>query len=152
MTRDILVYTLGCGCTDWCTCTPCGLGQPHEPGTTWNCDQHGRTTVTAHVAVPDLNTPVENGEIATVGSKDTFTLADDHPMRAVRCAVCALPIGDQQASVISVVALGGPGCTCGMIPSTAYLIHGTHLAMTPDQLMTHLETAMACQGDHPWGQ
>lgn len=152
MTRDILVYTLGCGCTDWCTCTPCGLGQPHAPGTTWGCDAHGLTTVTSYVEVPELTTPVENGEIAIVGSKDTFILAGDHPMRAARCAVCSRPVGDQQVSVITVAALGGPSCDCGMVPSTAYLIHGTHLSLTPDQLMAHLETAMACPDDHPWAE
>lgn len=150
MIRDILVYTLACGCTDWCTCGPCGHGIPHEPGTTWHCDQHGRTTITSHVAVPDISTPVTDGEIAIVGSKDTFTLAADHPMRAARCAVCSLPAGDQQVSVVSVAALDGPACTCGMIPSTAYLIHGTHLTLTPDQLMASLETAMVCPADHPW--
>ena len=152
MIRDILIYTLACGCTDWCTCQPCGLGQPHEPGTGWHCDQHGQTTITSHVAVPDLGTPVENGAVVIVGSKDTFTLADGHPMRAARCAVCSLPVGDRQVSVVSVAALGGPACTCGMIPGSTYLIHETHLTLTPDQLMASLETAMVCPADHPWEQ
>lgn len=150
MTRDILVYTLACGCTDWCTCTPCGLGQPHEPGTPWSCDAHGETTVTGHVDVPELDPPVENGEVVVVGSNDTFTLADDHPMRAARCGICSLPIGGEPVTALAIAALGGPGCDCGQVPSSIYLIHGLHLNMTPDQMMPYIETAMTCEADHPW--
>lgn len=150
MTRDILVYTLACGCTDWCTCRQCGLSEPHTPGTSWGCDDHGVTTVVNHVEVPELNPPVENGEIAVVGSHETFTLADNHPMRAARCVVCALPIDGEPITVLSVAGLGGPSCDCGCVPSAAYLIHGTHLTMTPNELLKYLETAMGCETDHPW--
>lgn len=150
MTRDILVYTLACGCTDWCTCRQCGTGEPHPAGTSWGCDDHGVTTVTGHVDIPELNTPVKDGDVVVIGSGDTFTLADDHPMRAARCGICSLPIGGDPASVVALAGLGGPSCDCGLVPSSVYLIHGTHLNMTPDQMMPYLETAMTCQAGHPW--
>lgn len=149
MTRDMLLYTLDCGCTDWCTCGQCALTYPHKPGTGWHCDDHGPTNVTNYVRVPDPKPPVENGEIAIIGSKDTFTLAEDHPMRAARCVVCSQPVAGELATVISVAGLGGPACHCGLVASNAYLIHGWHLTMTPDELMPYLETAMGCDNYHP---
>lgn len=149
MTRDILVYVLACGCTDWCTCGQCGLSEPHKTGTGWHCDQHGPTNVTQYIEVPELNPPIENGGIAVVNSNDTFTLAEDHPMRAGRCSICSLPIGGEPVTVMAVAGLGGPSCDCGIVPATAYLIHGTHLTMTPDRMMPYIETAMGCQADHP---
>lgn len=150
MTRDILIYTLACGCTDWCTCEQCAQGIPHEVGTPFGCTHHDVTTITAHVPQPDLDAPVQDGEVAIIGSHDLFTLAADHPMRAGHCVICHQPIGDQPLTVICVAGLGGPSCTCGMVPGAAYLIHGSHLNDDPTTLLPHLETAMDCQHTHPW--
>lgn len=150
MTREILVYQLACGCTDWCTCNQCGLSEPHTPGTSWGCEHHGVTTVVKYVEVPELDPPVENGEIAIVGSHNTFILADGHPMRAGRCVVCTQRINGEPVTVMAVARLGGPSCHCGCVPSAAYLIHGTHLNLTPDELLKYLDDAMSCQTDHPW--
>lgn len=150
MTRDILVYALGCGCTDWCTCGQCGLTEPHTPGTRWECDEHGKTTVTQYIEVPEFKPPVDNGALVAIGTGDTFTLTDDHPMRSARCAVCSLPVNGEPVTLMSVAAIGGPGCDCGLVPGTTYIFHGTHLTMTPEQILTTLEIAMTCQNDHPW--
>lgn len=150
MTRDILVYVLDCGCTDWCTCTQCALTQPHTPGTGWRCDEHGPTNVKNYIEVPELKVPVEDGSLVMVGSGDSFTLAAGHPMRAARCAVCSLPVDGNPVTLVSLAALGGPGCDCGLVPASTYLIHANHLSMTPEQIMEHIETALLCPHDHPW--
>lgn len=152
MTRDILVYLLDCGCTDWCTCNQCGITEPHQPGTGWHCDDHGPTNVKQYVEVPDTSAPINDGDVAVIGSPDSIVFAVDHPMRAGRCAVCSLPIGGEPATILAVIGLGGPSCHCGQVPAGAYLIHASHSDMPQPQLMAAVEVAMTCQETHPWDE
>lgn len=150
MTQDILVYLLGCGCTTWCTCDQCGLTEPHKPGTGWRCDEHGPTTVKQYVEVPDTSAPINDGDVAVIGSPDSIVFAEEHPMRSGRCAVCSLPIGGEPIVILAIAGLGGPSCDCGQVTAAAYLIHATHQNMPQHQVMDAIEVAMTCPADHPW--
>ena len=145
----VIVYRLTCGCTDWCDCAQCLAGVPHEEGTAWACDTHGRTTVTWGFPAGGPAAEATDGSLAVCHSAQPFTLAPGHRMRAAKCLVCHLLIGSGQAVLVGVAALAGGACRCGGVVSDLFLVHASHMPVDADDLAAAVHRGLACTVCHP---
>ena len=144
-----ITYQLTCGCSDWCNCAQCLAGTPHDEGTAWVCDTHGRTTVTWGFPPGGSVTEAAEGSLAICHSAQPFTLVAGHRMRAAKCLVCHLLIGSGQAVLVGVAALAGSACRCGGVVSDLFLVHASHMPMDADDLANAVHRGLACTVCHP---
>lgn len=170
MTGVTKIYQLWCGCPDWCTCPPCLRGTPHDAGTLWECDVHGRTSVKTevirsadHSAVARTYGAVESldadmfapaareaipDEVAVVYSPQPFTFPPGSRMRTTRCLMCGASIGGDAVVVLGIAALDGAPCSCGGIVSDTFLLHMAHMPIPTMELKMALARAIACDFEH----
>jgi hypothetical protein len=55
-----------------------------------------------------------------------FTLAPGHPLRRMRCLICAMMVGGREVRSAVVIDYRHDGCRCGSVPAVAYLICSEH--------------------------
>ena len=144
-----ITYRLTCGCSDRCDCAQCLAGTPHDEGTAWACDTHGRTTVTWGFPADGPADEAVDGSLAVCHSAQPFTLAPGHRMRAAKCLTCHLLIGSGQAVLVGVAALAGSACRCGGVVSDLFLVHASHMPMDADDLANAVHRGLACTVCHP---
>lgn len=87
-------------------------------------------------------------EVAVVYAVDTFTFEAGSRMRTAKCLACDQAIAGEPAAVIGVAALDGAPCICGGIVSDVYLVHASHMPLSPVALRTAITRGLGCDLQH----
>jgi hypothetical protein len=88
------------------------------------------------------------GEIAIVHCTESFVFPPGNRMRAARCLVCSEMIAHRPFAIVGAAALAGDPCSCGGIVSDVFLIHASHLPLSPAALQAALRRGLQCGTDH----